>query len=682
MSQRSRKLLTYGKSARVSRSPNIKEESGADVFAQHQYTENAAQPSPHKGSLVKCSTGSKARDSLRSSGMRKTYAPPSKRRKIFGVPKDQPKKTDEVGVSSHQPIFDQRSCEALSDSRPKSRSGNNTSDFQERPKDFCYPRTPEPDASLVPSQDKNSHSPSANRKRLVDLLATNESSSPVEKGSLPTNPVARNGSNISTSTKPNTSHREASRYTAHSSLGANVGDSHESPTLTSANLRSPGVTYARQRSFLDQIPGVNGVGDEAYPVSSNEDHCLEQLPTSTQSLPSPFIVEEDDFNGAGPVRSIHELRQAGGNARFVGSVDSIFEEIDDPHNTQSGRCQGLIQLCTRLLDTQFARGFLEAGFDKRLSESFDNRLDFMPASFALCAYELICLHGPLSSAVLPSFWSGIIAMAPLLLEKEDDVLTLSKKHDCGLSKAVQASVRSLFPRLCSSLSAEQTSFRLSPRLLVLRCLRVTMSNFRDLGERNIDGIPLPLLTRLVNLTLLEGHAETGDCTLSAEGVQILSLVFPVLEAYTLLSRTLTDDCQNAIHPLSRLYNLLALNEYSDRRGRQLPVLYMRVILNITNNNPSLSSDFATPQLVSRLIRTAVSDFRDMSKGLLSEEIDFLDTAILALGSLINLTEASEESRRLFLKSDPVSQSPLRVFLHFFASSVGSAQEVSQNRLQN
>ena len=659
MSQRTRKLLTYGKSSRPRHPTHSSTHAGQDesvTVTEHQYTKKVRPDSeatsrlkPHdKSPLPKCSTDhQKTCEPLKPGSMKKAYAEPQKKRKRTG----ELMTADEI--PSHQPGFRQEVRDTVAD-------GGQC----KRPDTLPPPRKPSRDSFLVrtsasPADFFPPHGRVAGsgqtmlscRRRLVDLLAEDEC--PAESKESSPNTIIGNESKLPNPVSPSPSYKKDSRSSASTSSDVDKRGPHEPSCLASINMRSPGVTYARQRSFLGQTPAADGGSGDDYPASSKARRGMGQLPAVTESDPFLLAVEDDDdANGTGPVRSIHELRQAGGNARFVESVESIFEEIEDPFNTPSGRCLGFVQLCTRLLDAQFRRGFLECDFDKRLSESFNDQFDVITSSLALCAYELICLHGPLAPAIAISFWSGIIALSPTLLDEEDDLLGLIKRGDSMHSRAVRASVDGLLPSILSVLSAKKkVPFRFSPRVLALQCLQLTLSNAREQGERDIANIPLRLLMRLVDLLLAEGQAEVGKST---------------------------NDDQNALRPLSRLCGLLTLKDCGDDWCGRLRVLYMRLVLNITNVSSTLSCSFATPQLVGGLARIAVSGLRQVSGNPRSnEDNNSLDTTILALGCLINLTEASEVSRRLFLESDAKSAPALSVLLYFFVSSVGRAEEVRQ-----
>lgn len=553
------------------------------------------------------------------------------------------------------------------------------------PNDFAFSQRSGPEVR----DDTPSHSPlgttsapdeaSSNRKRLVDSLVAY-----VQPVQNPPSPDANIESQLTSVDLPDfhTTRQKAPPCipSQSSCSGAEtdiVASSQESASFKSSHLRGSTVTYARQRSFLSDISIMSDVGDGGPPGPSQAGRVTGNTTVAVDPCASSS-VESSDNNGTGSVRSIHELRKAGENARFMASVDSIFEDIEDVQNSVSGRCGGFIQLCEKLLDFQFARCFAQYGFDKRLMEDLTDHLDNLSATFALCAYELICSCGSLSSVLFVPFWSRILNISPRLLKEENNVLKLAKRRDSGLSRHVQASIYDILPRLCSSLSKNQIPIQISPRLLALRCLHLTVSTLQEHGC-NIDNIPLSLFTQLIGLLLLEGRSGIENRSLSTESLQILTLGFSILETYTLISGSLANGYQNAILPLSRLYGLLSMKGYHSGRNFQISTLYMRVILNVTNSNPSLAGDFATPNLVGELVRTVVAEFNSVSENPLIQQNTSLDTVILALGSLINLTEESESSRRVFLGSESNSESLIHILLLLFTSSIGSTSEVNRGR---
>ena len=90
------------------------------------------------------------------------------------------------------------------------------------------------------------------------------------------------------------------------------------PAFPQRNTR---VTYARQRSFLTEE--VKEGGD---PFA---DPLLLPVRDFGRGLRKASVAEEeDDDHGPGMMKSLHELREAGVNKRFLDSVEGYFEDIE------------------------------------------------------------------------------------------------------------------------------------------------------------------------------------------------------------------------------------------------------------------------------------------------------------------------------------------------------------------
>jgi len=98
-----------------------------------------------------------------------------------------------------------------------------------------------------------------------------------------------------------------------------VGAIQSAPAFPQRNTR---VTYARQRSFLTEE--VKEGGD---PFA---DPLLLPVRDFGRGLrKAPVVEEEDDEDhGSGMMKSLHELREAGVNKRFLDSVEGYFEDIE------------------------------------------------------------------------------------------------------------------------------------------------------------------------------------------------------------------------------------------------------------------------------------------------------------------------------------------------------------------
>ncbi|KAJ5402989.1 uncharacterized protein N7487_008885 [Penicillium crustosum] len=361
--------------------------------------------------------------------------------------------------------------------------------------------------------------------------------------------------------------------------------------------------------------------------------------TSTARL----IVPNEDTNEDGSVRSIHELRQAGGNARYRGAVESIFEDIEDPQNSLSGRCNAFLQLCGKLLDTGLKRRFVECNFDKRLVDCLSMDLQVVPTILAFCAYALASSDGHMSYVLATSAWPKLLDASPALLDMQDDILVTARAQASGLSRPLQKTFQNTIPQIASMLFPDTALSKLSPCTLTFYCLRSTISTMQTKGEN--PSLSTSLLKPLVQALVSESQRCVSLKKIHPESSQILCMGFSILEASTASAESLTKEHWGILDPLSELHSLLS--------------------------TPPLCDRFANPEMVGGLVHIASANFGDLTEDALGQANNSLDSVILALGALINLTEQSEASRSIFLHSAGSSKPFLDQLLHLFMAHVES-----------
>jgi hypothetical protein len=387
-------------------------------------------------------------------------------------------------------------------------------------------------------------------------------------------------------------------------------------------------------------------------------------------------VSNEETNDDGSIRSIHELRQAGGNARYRGAVESIFEDIEDVQNSMSGRCSAFLQLCGKLLDAKLKRRFVECNFDKRLVDCLSIDLQMVPTVLAFCAYALGSSDGHMSYVLATLAWPKLVELSPMLLEIRDDMSQVAKVQAHGLTRPLQKTIQNIVPRVSEMLFSATASPTLSPCTLALYCLKATISTMQTKSE-SLGAIPTSLSKSLMRILLSESKHCIAHNGIPAESSQTLCMVFSVLEALTVSAGSLKDEHRDIMEPLSTLHGLFYLqSERADVVGQQIQPLYIRVILNVTNSNPAICDEFATQEIVGGLVHMVSANFGDLTEDALGQENNSLDSVILALGALINLTEQSEASRSIFLHSTGSRKSFLDHLLHLFTTYVDSISTVS------
>lgn len=448
------------------------------------------------------------------------------------------------------------------------------------------------------------------------------------------------------------------------------GYDHESTVPASPHLRGSKVTYARQRSFLDDLLG------QALPADLEQLDPLISPRESSEQLSRARLFTIDDVNNDddGTVRSIHELRQSGGNARYRGAVESIFEDIEDPLNSLSGRSSAFTQLCGKVLDTKLARQFVDCGFDKKLVDCLSPDLDVVPATLALCALSLACQGRSLPYILATAAWPKIINISSILLSVHDDISIMTRDPKSHVSRPVQKMVQKTASQIKSALFREDPSTQLSPCFLVLHCLKATVSVFQENGECP-STLPTPVLKQLVNLLLSQSPSGAGSRASPPESFQVLQLGLSILEVHTASGEPPQQAHRDILCLLNGMHELLYVKYDSDTTGHQIQMLYIRVILNMTNTDPMLCDSFATSALVGQLAEIAITNFGDLTEDSLSRDNNPLDKVILALGALINLTEQSEASRTMFLEASRGGKSLLDRLLRLFVDNADSTSKV-------
>ena len=447
-----------------------------------------------------------------------------------------------------------------------------------------------------------------------------------------------------------------------------------------APASSQRVTYARQRSFLTETNRGDGdvdpLGDLATPLLPESPRKLSKFKSST----SWDFEEDEEGNSTRTIRSVYELRQAGSNARYQGVIETIFEDLEDTSTSLSCKRSGLMQLCTRLTDYQFAHKFLSSSLDKRLAKCTSGLSDVISAFLLAYIYALLLSTGPASPIVLRTCSAQISRIAPVLLKEKRDVMVVAKQGDAKMTKAGYSDLKALGRSIQSSKIWSETKPRIvSPQILALRCKELAIRRIRETGD-TVESLTTPVLKQVVELLLQQPLPEDTE----SDGVLVVELCLSILESYTVGLGQLEPRQESVLRGLAKLGPLLSdltRQAKTNPRQRQLQGLEIRLVLNITNNNPRLCDDFSTPELIRGLSEVVLVNFESVEEELnavlgeaatvtavagrdagnyaktstaigngVDKKESLLDTVILALGALINLTEWSGTARRLVLDS--------------------------------
>ena len=443
------------------------------------------------------------------------------------------------------------------------------------------------------------------------------------------------------------------------------------------------VTYSRQRSYLTDndleeaamtglpVPpasgyrrgyGRRGLGDRVPKLQSMQSHDKE----------SGDLAESQGGN----MRSIHELREAGGNVRLVSELEAMLEDIGDhqPGSTSIRRSR-LMDLVLKLEEPANCRLFVDQGLESRLMADVSLGSDLI--TNGLLAAALLQLL-TFSSSTLLLTQAGDVRVVKFLIDllgSDQDILSHAKLRGNNVSRAAQLDIM----KLCSAL-LKSSAWRagkppvLSCHVLSLQCLEYLVRQTREAGSLS-EVLSAHAIRRVVTTSV--PRFPTPPPQPGEVSVICLELAVSILESCTISNAA---ECQASLwagETLERVIGLLPLLAlWKGEECGTSRTLTLRLYLNLTNNSPGLCEDFSTPEVVSVMFGIIISHFEQLADDTL--EIDkalLLDDLILSLGSLINLADLSKIARQLVMDLRRGSQSYLDILLRLFMNKSKGAAEV-------
>ncbi|KAL8996765.1 MAG: hypothetical protein Q9169_003788 [Polycauliona sp. 2 TL-2023] len=413
-----------------------------------------------------------------------------------------------------------------------------------------------------------------------------------------------------------------------------------------ANL-VPKATYSSQRSYL-----AAGVLDDTsvfgVPLMDGDEKPRKRLRTETISsdFGNPESLPENDFDDSqgSSMRTIHELRESGENARHLDDTEALFDDINGQSLASvSLKRRRLLELVHRLNDPAFCRLLFDQEFDKRLLLESASRGNDDVADALLAVAVLHLAAAP--SGIQAASKADNLQLAQFLatkLDREQDLLGLIRNRRSNLSKQEQGDLKDYFVEglLRSPIWRSGAPVRPSVRLIVLQGLDYFIRTRRELGCE--DGIlPAEIVDRLVQGLLSAQRRVNPNVDLLLE----VRLAISILESYTISSAKDKDPqwTETMLGPITTMLSWLSC--LPDTGGEETHKLTLRLYLNLTNNNPQLCETFAKDEVLRAIISVVESHFQMLSDGKQGlSGSDVLDTLILALGTLINLVEWSSTVR--------------------------------------
>jgi hypothetical protein len=386
------------------------------------------------------------------------------------------------------------------------------------------------------------------------------------------------------------------------------------------------LTYAKSRSYLQEDNP-----EDAFLMSMDMD---DPVASASQTRDSQTEEEEE----ASQVRANHELRRQGQNSKFEWENLMLIDDISGK-SSSSIRRSALLELCTKMADTTFAHELLDSSLVQQFLDNLTSKDEIIFDFTAAVATIFMLRANPTFTMLDQIYRSEHVASLPKLLDNNTEVQRIAKNRKTNLSKIAQDSVIAF----CSSIMVSNiwSPFELdiiSPQLVVIHALDMLVLNLREAGSTE-PIIDQDTLEKLVDIV----HGSSERCKVgktTKEDSVMQRSIFSTLEAVSLAK-------QNQLIWSARLMQRLATSMSGSFQVADAPTVTMAVKLcmNLTNNKPKACEQFAEPAFVQSLVRSIIERIKLVQENLVEgQRTEALDTLILSLGAMINLTEHSDQAR--------------------------------------
>ncbi|KAK9369285.1 wings apart-like protein regulation of heterochromatin-domain-containing protein [Lipomyces kononenkoae] len=327
----------------------------------------------------------------------------------------------------------------------------------------------------------------------------------------------------------------------------------QGPSFTSQLTRAGKITYGPQRSYLDEITIMADTAGKTASISDLTDAELLRTgmlggssSSSNSNYPSQrqrrsilrpnSLSEDEDARGEGelrPIKSIHELRASGVNAKFMDEMEYLLDGLHRDSRPSAVRLTYL-ELALKLTDKSFVIKFKAGGFLDRI---FGNMKDLIKSgvddvtSFAM-AYIVCCFLNDEGVAKSLVHEYGVISFLLGIVYDGREIMSVAKEKGTALTKVAQSLVKDLGENILLLIpdDADMRPETVSRRLIALTGLLELSSKYSTRYQNILEEFSSNSLWKVI-LGCVRDILGSGDRPMTMDAAHELHLGVSILEDY-------------------------------------------------------------------------------------------------------------------------------------------------------
>ena len=446
----------------------------------------------------------------------------------------------------------------------------------------------------------------------------------------------------------------------------------QSQSQGSQNI-GPKFTYSKQRSMLAESDFLKQLELDMPSQPIQPTLGKKSRRGSIPSLPKLQSFQEgDDEDSAVAIKSVHELRQAGANNRFMDEIEDLLDRIGIPAATPSSmRRSGLLDIASKIKDKSFTRQFRSHGVEQRLFVHMGREIDVIAGLTMISILMALLAESNIMPHVVTQLRvQGIARLLIRLLEVQTSISDLAKERKSNLSKVAQSLLSEHVEYLLGLSIWEEAQPKvqpktISPRTVALKCLELMVRQTREAGNSG-DLISKELTTKLFTILNSASDDSVWDMPSGREAIDF-ALALSTIESHSLAARTLSDENIWLVDYLPIIADSLeiALTQPIDDFG-DLQFLMFRLTLNVTNNNINACNVFARASLMAVMGRVVIAINKKISRFLTEEDFSVaVDNLVAIQGVMLNFAHWSSAARDSFQSLEDTARDPLDEMVKLF-----------------